>query len=302
MRGAIAVCGATGRQGGAVARSLLAAGWDVRALTRRPRSADARLLADLGAEVVAADMEEPVSLRRAFEGVHGVFSVQNGLAAGFDREVLQGRNVADAAKRAGVSHLVYGSAGTGEHDTGIASWDAKLEVEDHMRRLELPVTSLRPVAFMELMTDAGYYPAVGTWRIWPKLTSPDRPIAWLAVDDVGVIATTTFAEPAHYLGRSLMLAGDVQSLAECRSIYREVMGRDPRTVPMPIWLFDRFTRGDVTAIWRWTRTTTVDFDTGPTRVIHPNALTVRGWLEKSRQSDPDGADPDKGAAGGRSAK
>jgi len=280
----IAVCGATGRQGGAVARSLLEEGWNVRAITRRPDRPEARDLAALGSEVVQADMEDVESLRRAFEGAHGVFSVQNGLVSGFDREVIQGRNVADVANQVGVAHLVYASAGTGERGTGISSWEAKLDIEDHMTRLGLPVTGLRPEAFMELMTDKSYYPAVGTWRIWPRMSGEDKGIAWLAVEDVGAVATSVFGQPESYIGRSLTLVADVRSLAECRDIYRDVMDKPPATFPLPVWLFDRFTRGDVTAIWRWVKTGEFELDTAPTRAIHPGALTVREWLVRQRES------------------
>lgn len=64
-----------------------------------------------------------------------------------------------------------------------------------MRRIELPVTSLRPEAFMELMTDKKYYPSVGTWRIWPRISGEDKGIAWLAVEDVGVVAGSVFGRP-----------------------------------------------------------------------------------------------------------
>lgn len=279
----IAVCGATGRQGGAVARSLLGTGWNVRALTRRPDSGEAQALSGLGAEVLKADMEDPESLRRAFAGAFGVFSVQNGLVSGFDREVVQGRNVAETAKQAGVAHLVYGAAGTGERGTGIPSWEAKLDIEDHMAQLGLPFTSLRPQAFMELMTDKSYYPAVGTWRIWPRLTGQHKGIAWLAVEDVGVVATAVFADPESYVGKSLVLVADVKSLAECRELYREVTGKHPATFPLPVWLFDRFTRGDITAIWRWVKTGNFETDTAPTRAIHPDALTVREWMVRQRE-------------------
>lgn len=265
-----------------MARALLDNGWRVRAITRRPDSEPATELAALGAEVVQADMEDVESMRRAFEGASGVFSVQNGLVAGFDREVTQGRNVADAASRSGVSHLVYGAAGTGKRGTGIPSWEAKLDVEDHMRQLGLPFTSLRPEAFMELMTDKKYYPSVGTWRIWPRISGENKGIAWLAVEDVGVVAASVFAQPDKYIGESLVLVADVKSLAECRDIYREVMGKDPSTFPMPVWLFDRFTRGDVTAIWRWVKNGEFSTDTAPTRAIHPGALDVREWMIRQR--------------------
>ena len=280
----VAVCGATGRQGGAVARSLLQEGWKVRALTRRPDRPEAAALATLGSDVVQADMEDVESLRRAFEGAYGVFSVQNGLVSGFDREVVQGRNVADVANHMGVAHLVYASAGTGQRGTGIASWEAKVDIEDHMRGLGLPLTSLRPEAFMELMTDKSYYPAVGTWRIWPRISGEDKGIAWMAVKDVGVVAASVFGRPESYIGRSLTLVADVKSLGECRDIYHDVMGKPPVTFPLPAWLFDRFTRGDVTAIWRWVKTGEFELDTAPTRAIHPGALTVREWMVRQRES------------------
>ena len=267
-------------------RALLEQGAAVRALTRRPDGSAARVLAALGATVVRADMDDPASLRAAFGGVDGVYSVQNGMKSGYDREVTQGRNVADAAKAAGVAHVVYGSAGTGRAGTGIPSWESKVAVEEHLRRVGVPATILRPTAFMELMTDKSFFPAVSTWRIWPRLTGDDRPISWLAVADLGTIAARAFADPGRFVGEELTLGADVQTLAECRSIYREVTGADPKTFPMPTWLLDRFTRKDVTTMWRWLRTGDVDLDTATARAILPSALTVREWLATTQLKTP----------------
>jgi uncharacterized protein YbjT (DUF2867 family) len=227
-------------------------------------------------------MNDPASLRAAFEGAHGVYSVQNGLKSGFDEEVTQGRNVAQAAKDVEVRHVVYGSAGTGE-PTGVPSWESKLAVEEHMRQLDVPFTILRAMAFMELMTDPAFFPAVGTWNIWPKLMGDDRPVPWLSVEDLGEIAEKTFADPDRFVGMDLRLAGDLQTLAQCRRMYAEIMGRGPRSFPMPMWMFDRFTKRDLTTMWRWCRTGPVPLDTSPTHAILPSALTVRQWLERTRQ-------------------
>jgi uncharacterized protein YbjT (DUF2867 family) len=99
----IAVSGATGQQGGVVARKLFADGWKVRALTRDVDKAAAQELASLGAEVVAGDMDNRAELDAAFKGVYGVFSVQNFWLPniGFEGEIRQGKNVAEAAKDAG---------------------------------------------------------------------------------------------------------------------------------------------------------------------------------------------------------
>src|SRR5512133_3180903 len=98
----IAVTGATGQQGGAVVRKLLADGWQVRALTRDINKPAAQELKSLGAELVAGDMDNRADLDAAFNGVYGVFSVQNFWLpnVGFDGEVRQGKLVADAAKAA----------------------------------------------------------------------------------------------------------------------------------------------------------------------------------------------------------
>ena len=103
----IAVVGATGLQGGAVTRRVLQERWPVRALTRKPDGKKARALAQLGAEVVKADTSDPASLERAFDGVHEVFSVQNHHISGYEGAVQEGKQVAEVAKRVGVSQLVY---------------------------------------------------------------------------------------------------------------------------------------------------------------------------------------------------
>jgi uncharacterized protein YbjT (DUF2867 family) len=222
-------------------------------------------------------MNEPASLQKPFAGAYGVFSVQNGLKSGFEKEVRQGRNVADAAQASGIHHLVYLSAGIGTGRTGISSWDNKLAVENHMRELGLPVTVLRPNAFMELMTDKAFSPAVGTWNIWPRLMG-DKPVPWIAVSDIGAVAERVFASSENFIGEELILAADVRTLSECRSIYEEVTGHPPRSSSMPLWLFDRFTRKDLSTMWTWLAKHEFPAETASTREILPEALTVREWL------------------------
>ena len=80
----------------------------------------------------------------------------------------------------------------------------------------------------------------------------------------------------------------MQSLEQCRALYWEVLGRNPPRVPMPIWLFQRFgfVGRDVTTMWHWLRTGAINLDTASTRAIHPEALTVRGWLSKQKAARP----------------
>jgi uncharacterized protein YbjT (DUF2867 family) len=278
----VAVAGATGRQGGAVARHLPADGWRVRALTRKPDGQPARKLAALGAEVVRADMGSRTSLCEAFGEAYGVYSVQNPMISGLDAEVVQGRNVADAAKETGVRHVVYGSAGTGVPGTGVRSWESKLAVQTHIEALGLPLTVLRPTAFMELMTDKDFYPPVSTWYLMPKLMGAARPLPWICVEDLGAIAAQAFADPDRFIGADLKLAADVRPIAECREIWHQVTGRSPRGFPMPVWMFQRFVGTDLTTMWRWLRTGYVETDLSETHKMLPAALTIREWLVRRR--------------------
>ena len=100
----ILITGATGVQGGALARALLGRGRAVRALTRRPDAAAARAVADAGAEVVAGDLLDRPSLDRALAGVDAVFAVGTPYESGPDAEIRQGVTLVDAARAAGVGH------------------------------------------------------------------------------------------------------------------------------------------------------------------------------------------------------
>lgn len=231
--------------------------------------------------MVHADMNERQSLQSAFAGAYGVYSVQNPMLSGLEAEVRQGKVVADAAKEATVHHLVYGSAGIGK-PTGIGSWDSKLQVEGHMKALGIPLTILRPMAFMELMTDKAYFPAVSTWHLMPHLMGAKRPVGWMSVSDLGTIAAKAFAAPEHFIGQDISLVSDVKSIKECREIYRDVMGKNPSRFPMPVWMFKRFVGTDLTTIWEWLRTADFDMGTETTLTLLPQALSVEGWLRQQK--------------------
>ena len=127
----IAVVGATGLQGGATVRALLGANAPVRALARRTDSAAARALTELGADLVAADLDDPEGLRAAFTGVDGVFAMTTpGYDQRTDLEVAHGHAIADAAAAANVPHVIYSSVGGAERHTGIPHFDSKRDVEE----------------------------------------------------------------------------------------------------------------------------------------------------------------------------
>lgn len=275
------VTGATGRQGSAVVRHLLQERAHVKALTRDPHAKKAKQLAVLGAELVTGDMANTDALKKVFRGAAGVYSVQNPYASSIAAEVQQGKNVADAAKAAGVAHVVQGSAGLGKK-TGIPSWDSKLEIQEYMNSLRLPLTVLRPASFMELINDPGFYPMASTFHIMPKLMGADKKVPWLAVDDLGSIAAKVFGNPNRYIGQDLQLTSDLQTINEVRALYREVLGKKAPHFPMPLFMFRMFTGDDLIIMWKYLRTATLDISTDTTYAILPEAQTVCTWLARQK--------------------
>src|SRR5512140_1419014 len=115
----VAVAGATGKQGGAVARTLLHRGHAVRALTRRPEARAAADLRALGADIYQADLDDDEAVQRATAGADALFLMATPYEGGVEAEVRQARTAAKAAKEAGVKHLVYSSVASADQDTGV---------------------------------------------------------------------------------------------------------------------------------------------------------------------------------------
>ena len=146
----ILITGVTGKQGGAVAHALKGSGFKLRGLTRKPDSDQAKALAREGVEIVAGDLDDESSLRKALAGVWGVFAVQNTWEAGVEKEEEQGKRQARLAREAGVQHYVYSSVGSAHKKTGIPHFDNKWRIEETVRGLQFPShVVLRPVFFME---------------------------------------------------------------------------------------------------------------------------------------------------------
>jgi uncharacterized protein YbjT (DUF2867 family) len=238
----ILVSGATGKQGGATARHLLQRGFRVRALTRSPDGAAAAALAQHGAEIVAADFDDHASVRRALDGAYGAYSVQNFWETGYQREIDQGIAFADAAKQAGVEHFVYSSVGSAHRNTGLAHFESKWRIEEHIRASGMPFTIFRPVWLMENWEGAFLRPYILSGTLALPL-SPDVNFQQIAVDDVGAIAATAFDNREQWLGRALDIAGDEAAVADIVATFARVIGR-PVTYQQVPWNEYRSAAGD----------------------------------------------------------
>lgn len=216
----ILVTGGTGHQGGAVTKHLLEDGWRVRALVRDPGTTQSRAVAEAGVVLVTGDLTDRESLDAAVAGCYGVYSVQSLAGGGAESEETQGRNLADAAKTAGVEHFVYSSVIGGDRGSGMPWVVSKYHIESYLRLLGLPLTIWRPATFMEnflRQRDAilgghltGFEP-------------PDTSHQHIAVDDIGRFVALSFREPDCWLGQATEIAGDQLPWRDAASVFTSVL-------------------------------------------------------------------------------
>jgi uncharacterized protein YbjT (DUF2867 family) len=229
---------------------MLPKGWRLRALTRNPASHAAKELARLGVEVVEGDLEDSRSLEGACRGVYGIYSVQDFWSVGAKREVQQGKNLADAAKKAGVHHFVYSSVGGAERSTGIPHWESKWEVEKHIRHLAIPATIFRPASFMETY----HILEVEVGILKGKLADPiraDKPYQTIATDDIGGFVAAAFGRPQDFLGLELEIAGSELTNLETAQVFSRVMGKPVSFRRLPLPLVRLVLGKEFYAMFRW---------------------------------------------------
>jgi len=275
----VLVTGATGRQGGAAIRHMSSKGWRLRALTRDPGSHAARDLARRGIEVLRGDLEDRASLERAVQGAYGVYSVQDYWSVGARREVEQGTNLANVAKKAGVRHFVYSSVGGAERNSGIDHWESKWKIEEHIRALKLPATILRPVAFMEDY----YVDQVEIGILKGKLMDPiraDKPYQTIATEDIGAFVALAFSRPEHFIGLELEIAGSELTNPQAADVFSRVLGRPVKFRKMPMLLVRLILGKEFYQMFRWFNDAGFKADIGALRRNYPEVhfQTLEEWL------------------------
>jgi uncharacterized protein YbjT (DUF2867 family) len=235
----VLVTGATGKQGGATARALLAAGVEVRALVRDPGTARAEAVRALGAELVTGDLYDPGSLGPALKDVRGVFSVQLPDMTDLegDSEWVQGRNLVDVARDAGVPQFVHTSvSGAGQHRAA-PGWDegrwksmehyfeTKTAIQDRVREAGFAHwTVLKPGFFMENFVPPSFLFPHGLEGGMVTIIKPDTELALIAVDDIGAAAAAAFADPASFDGVELELASERRTMAGVAEVLSRAFG------------------------------------------------------------------------------
>jgi len=225
--GFVLVTGATGAQGGAVARSLLSAGTAVRVLARNVASPAAVELQRLGAEVAQGDWDDSDSLDACMRGAHGVFSVQRPDADNSDSERRHGQNLVAAAMRAGVRHFVHTSVCEAGKHTEFPRWESgywyqkywtdKWDVEEYVRGAGFEhCTILKPAFLMDNFAApkaARMFPHLREGRILTALT-PETRLQMIAADDIGAFARAALIQPEQFDHCNIDLAAEALTMSE----------------------------------------------------------------------------------------
>jgi uncharacterized protein YbjT (DUF2867 family) len=220
----VLVTGATGKQGGAVVRTLLRSGYRVVALTRNPASANAITFHNEGVRIVVGDMTHADSLAGAMIGVDVVFTMSTPFQADHENEVAQGVNITDAAKTAGVRHLVFSSVASANKNTGIPHFETKFKIEQHVAASGIPYTIIGPTAFMENFIQPQVIAGLKEGKLRRALPA-SRPVQLVAVEDIGAFAVFAIEHPQFFLNKRIDIAGDELDGEKTAAILAKASGR-----------------------------------------------------------------------------
>ena len=244
---AVVVSGGTGNQGGAVVKSLLERGHEVRAVTRNTDSAKAKELSNARVTLVRASLEDTAALTKALEGATSLFAMTTPLEGGTQAETRQGICVADAAKAAGV-HLVFTSVGSANRQTGVPHLDSKYEVEKHIARIGVRATVLAPVYFMENLYYGKQQLAKG---IYAAPLPPTRQLAQVALADIGAVAVRLLEEPGRFAGKRFDLASDELTGNDVVAILSRVTGLSFSYFQVPLDVIRQGMGEDAAKMYEW---------------------------------------------------
>jgi uncharacterized protein YbjT (DUF2867 family) len=245
---AVLVTGATGKQGGAVARRLLEKGHRVRGFTRNADSPAAKALAAAGAGIAVGKLEDRASIDRAIAGVDAVFSMGTPFEAGIEVETLQGVTVADAAKAAG-AYLVYTSVGSADRATGIPHFDSKYEVEKHIRKIGASAAIIAPVYFME--NAVAFTREQLNGGVFATPLTPGRKLAQIALADLAAAAVTALENRDRFAGKRYDIGGDNVSGNEAVEILSRVTGKKFSYFQVPMEMIRQRMGEDGAKMYEW---------------------------------------------------
>ncbi len=281
----ILVTGGTGKQGGAVAKNLSEKGFLVKVLTRDPGSTQARVLQKLGIDLVKGDLDIPESYRKHLKDIHGIFSVQS-FEKGVDKEIIQGTSLASLAKASGVSHFLYSSVAGVQLNSRVPHFESKLLIENHIKKIGLPFTIIRPASFYENFL----IPQVKKGILKGKFVQPIRQntiMQYIASEDIGKAAAAIFQDQERYEGKTVPLATEQLTSGEVAQIFTRVLGKQVIYKRLPPLITRLFIGNSVYKMFRWmdeqNRFDLQDIENSWKEF--PNPLRLNSWIEINFKAD-----------------
>jgi uncharacterized protein YbjT (DUF2867 family) len=308
----IAVAGATGAQGGALTRAILGdkdGGYTVRALTRNPGSDKAKELKKLGAEVVAADVSDRESVKRAFSGAYGAFCVTFFWEhMSTEKEYAEATNMANAAKHAGIKHVIWSTLEdtrrwvplddnrmpTLKGKYKVPHLDAKGEADQEFKKLGLPTTFLLTSFYWENFIYFGMGPKKGPdGKLYLTFPMGDKKLPGIATRDIGKCAYAIFRKPSDYIGKYVGIAGDHLTGSQMASAMTKALGRVVLYHDVPPEVYREFGfpgADDLGNMFQFMR----DFEDvfcgarklEVARKLNPSMQNLEAWLAENRHRIP----------------
>ena len=308
----IAVVGATGAQGGGLVRAILndkESGFTARALTRTPNSDKAKALATLGVEVVAADLDNPESVKEAFDGAYGAFCVTNFWEHfSAEKEVAQARNMAQAAKQADVRHAVWSTLDDTRKKVPLSDnrmptlmgkykvphFDGKGEADPLFTQAGVPTTFLLTSFYWDNMIHFGMGPKKGPdGKLAITMPMGDKKLPGIAAEDIGKCALGIFRKGKEYIGKTVGIAGEHLTGAQMAAAMTKALGKEVRynnVLPEVYRSFGFPGADDLGNMFQYKRDFEQDFcgarDLKVSRSLNPALQTFDQWLAQNKGRIP----------------
>ena len=292
----ILVIGATGQQGGAVARLLLQKRHEVYALTRNTESETPKeqYLRNLGAKLIKGDLENPDSLEQATNGVDSVFLMGTPAGDGLEGETRRVKMMTDIAKEKKVAHLVYSSIVNADKNTGIPHFESKYKLEQHIKNCGIPYTIIGPTFFMENLDGATFfrenllsYSRAGLQQGQLALPlSPSTILQQIALENIAEFSTLVLERRNSFLGKRIDIASDELTGEQAAKILSDELGRKIKYVQVPLEQI-RQAREDIALMYEWFERVGTGIDITNLHQQYPevNWRRFKDWVKSQNWDD-----------------